>query len=96
MSADDTAPTGNPEVMKELQAQAPPNTSERMKRADKNGDDKLSFEEANAEFKGLTKERFDERDLNHDGFLDAQDRAARAAAVPKAPADSKPAEAPKK
>ena len=96
VSPDDPSPTGNPDLMKELQAQAPPSTNERMKRADKNGDGKLSFEEASAEFKGLTKERFDERDLNHDGFLDAHDRAARAAEAAKAPANATPAEAPKK
>lgn len=50
---------------------------ERIRKADVNGDRKLSFEEAQVAFPEITRERFDHRDRNKDGFLGQEDRATR-------------------
>lgn len=47
--------------------------AQRMREADKDGDGKVSFEEAQAAFPGMTREKFDERDRNKDGFLSRDD-----------------------
>lgn len=55
---------------------APASGAERFKRADKNGDGKLSYEEAVAEFTTLSHEDFKQRDRSGDGFLGQDDRPA--------------------
>lgn len=47
---------------------------ERLKAADTDKDGKVSFAEAQKAFPQMTKENFDRRDTNHDGFLTPEDR----------------------
>jgi Ca2+-binding EF-hand superfamily protein len=47
--------------------------AQRMREADKDGDAKVSFAEAQAAFPGITREKFDERDRNKDGVLSRDD-----------------------
>ena len=66
LNYDDKAPELD---LKSFSLDAPAdNNAERLKRADKDGDGKISYEEAVAEFKGLTREQFNARDLNGDGY----------------------------
>jgi hypothetical protein len=44
-----------------------------MRQADTDGDNKVTFDEMNAVISEMTKEQFDERDLNDDGFLTSEE-----------------------
>jgi len=77
LSKDDKGPAANSGPAR--RANSPQEGRERFKRADKDGDGKLTMEEAKAEFPGITKERFKERDTNGDGKLGPDDRASRPA-----------------
>lgn len=57
---------------------APDKAAQAMKKADANGDGKLTFEELSAIRPKLTKERFALMDRNGDGVLDKSDREAAA------------------
>jgi len=52
---------------------------EKLKEADTDGDQQLTFEEAQAAFPKITKERFDKMDHNGDGVLSRDDRPQDAA-----------------
>jgi len=47
---------------------------ERIREADVNDDRRLSFEEAENAFPGLTRAQFDQRDRNGDGYISPEDR----------------------
>lgn len=79
-----------PAMQKKPGRGAQSNAKERFNRADKNGDGKLTYEEAKTEFKNLTEESFKARDTDGDGMIGPNDRPARPAPKP-APA---PAPAP--
>ena len=57
-----------------LKARNPERPAEGFRRADTNGDGKVSFEEMKAQRPQITKERFDVLDRNHDGFVSPADR----------------------
>jgi len=65
---------------------SPQENRERFKRADKDGDGKLTLEEAKTEFPAITEERFNERDVNGDGKLGPDDRKAATGATAEPPA----------
>jgi Ca2+-binding EF-hand superfamily protein len=48
-----------------------------LRKSDTNQDGKISFEEAQSAFPNMTREGFDRRDRNGDGFLSPEDRKAR-------------------
>lgn len=57
-------------------AAQPPRGMEGMRQADADGDGRVSFDEATAQFPGLVRERFDRLDTDKDGFISAKDRPA--------------------
>ena len=81
LSAADTAaparhrqrPAANPRGAKPGDGKRPA-LKELLKVGDKDGDGKLSLEEAKAVLPGLTEEKFNRRDRNGDGFLGPDDR----------------------
>lgn len=77
LSKDDKGPAMKPAAGGK-RSNSPEEARERFKRADKDGDGKLTLEEAKAEFPGITEERFKERDTNGDGKLGPDDRAGAA------------------
>jgi len=93
ISTDDKQPTGNARKGK-------PGTvtkgsgKERCKRADKNGDGKLTYEEAKSEFTNLTEEAFKRRDLDGDGMIGPDEQAAKPAPKPVEAAAPAPTPAP--
>lgn len=99
LTTEDERPAGKETAERKVRVNAGPagQASERFKRADKNNDGKLSFEEAKEEFKNITEESFKLRDKNGDGFLGPEDRGMRPAPAPApaaapAPAPAAPAE----
>jgi Ca2+-binding EF-hand superfamily protein len=93
ISSDDkqpTPPTRKPKPTRIVQGDG----KARFERADKNGDGKLTYDEAKTEFTNLTEESFKLRDADGDGFLGPNDRAARPKPKPAAPATEAPAEKP--
>ena len=69
-------PAANPRGGKPGNGKRPP-LKELLKEGDKDGDGKLSIEEAKAVLPGLTEEKFNRRDKNGDGFLGPDDRRTR-------------------
>ena len=77
LAADEAAPQTPAPVGQKAEGGNPP-----LQKADANGDGKVSFEELKVVQPGVTQETFAKRDVNKDGFLTKEDRAAaRAQAV---------------
>ena len=75
-TADIGAPQSTPQRKKRADGPQKAPALERLRKGDTNKDGKLSFEEAQAAFPNLTRERFDARDRNKDSFLSPADRQA--------------------
>ena len=86
LSKEDTGPRGKAGGAPPRASLSPDENKERYKRADKDGDGKLTLEEAKTEFPSITEERFKERDVNGDGKLGPDDRKAGADDAAEAPA----------
>ena len=77
--SDEAAAGKKPKAKKQAAADSPAKkktakTNGMAPKADTNQDGKVSFEEASAVNPSLTRERFDQRDKNGNGFLDKEDR----------------------
>jgi len=84
LTKEDTGPKASSAPQEKRGPITPQENRERFKRADKDGDGKLTLEEAKTEFPAITEERFNERDVNGDGKLGPDDRKAGAAEAPAA------------